>query len=253
MINLINPILINFGPFTIRWYGLFLATGLLLCTIVITKLAKKINIGSTFILEIITWLFVGGIVGARISYILFYRLHFYLENPIEMILINHGGLSSHGFILGIIVAYTLFIKIKKIEYKKLLDIIAITIPLFSVFVRLGNYFNSEIIGRLSDVPWSIKFALVDNSFLSRHPVQLYEALFGLILFLIMLFVYIKKRSLWTPLTFTKITLLAYFVGRFILEFFKEFQIFSSGLTMGQYLSLPIILFGIVWCFEKTKT
>jgi len=249
--NTLNPILLDLGSLTIRWYGLFLGIGILITSLIILKLFKHEKLSEDLGLSLIIWLFIGGIIGARLGHIFFYEIEYYLTYPIEVFFINHGGLSSHGLTLGLLASFALFIKIKKIDAKKIIDLIVIPLPILIIFIRLGNFFNSEIVGRATDLPIGISYPLYESNTIPRHPSQLYEILLALIIFFILLFIY-KKCKL-KPLFIFNFFLFLYFSSRFLIEFTKEFQTLSPDfiLTMGQFLSLPFIIWSVVW-FLKNK-
>ena len=225
LINNIDPTIFSFGPITIRWYGLFLATGVALSIWILTKLAKKNNLSINSILDLCVWLTIGGLIGARLGYIIFYQLNYYLTNPTEIFFINHGGLSSHGLTLGLIISFLLFVKVKNkiplfpplqrgrlkksslsssplnkegsgeiLDWKKIIDILIIPIPLLAAFIRLGNFFNSEIVGRATDLPWGVYFPRFEDNPILRHPVQLYEVVINLSLFFILYFLFKKLAN-----------------------------------------------------------
>ena len=267
MINNINPTIINFGIINIRWYGLFLALGVALTIFILTKLAKKNNLSVNTILDLCVWLVIGGLIGARLGYIIFYQLNYYLANPAEIFFINHGGLSSHGLTIGLMISFLLFVKYKSplergvatsqsrrgvLPWQKIMNILVIPIPLLAAFIRLGNFFNSEIVGRATDLPWGVYFSRFEESPILRHPVQLYEVFFNLALFLILYSLFKKLANKKPKLFFFHLFLLLYFSGRFLIEFTKEYQVgWENFLTAGQWLSLPFILWGIIY-FVKLK-
>jgi len=259
MISNINPILIQTDFLTIRWYGLFLGIGIMITSWIIIKLFKREGLEEDLALSLIIYLFIGGIIGARLGHILFYEIGYYLTYPIEVFFINHGGLSSHGLTLGLLISFALFVKIKKINWKQVLDLVVIPIPILIIFIRLGNFFNSEIVGRATDLPWAISYPLYELNPIPRHPSQIYEILLALLIFIIIFLTYQKKilkqiqNDNKKTLFIFHLFLLLYFSSRFLIEFTKEFQTLSPDfiLTMGQLLSLPFIIWSSVW-FLKNK-
>ena len=251
MINNIDPILINFFIFSIRWYAIFLVLAIILIIFYLKNIFEENKIDNNIFYDFLLYLTIAGILGARIGYIIFYNLKFYLQNPLEIIMVNHGGLSSHGLTIGILIGFFIFIKKYKLAWKKLADLTVLAIPILIIFVRIGNFFNSEIVGRVTNLPWGVKFLLFETPALPRHPVQLYEAILGLFLLVILYIFYKKKYTKSHPLLLTNIFLLGFFGARFFLEFFNEYQIFDRGLTMGQYLSLPIIIFSLIALLKIT--
>ncbi|MBI4426902.1 MAG: prolipoprotein diacylglyceryl transferase [Candidatus Magasanikbacteria bacterium] len=260
--NTLNPILLSLGPLTVRWYGLFLAIGVTLAILIITKLFKEKKYSVDLALDLGIWLTIGGLLGARLGEILFYEPAYYFSNPIEMIFINHGGLSSHGMTIGLILTLLLFSKIKsaqggsalggKISIKQYLDILIIPIPLLAAFIRIGNFFNSEIVGKPTNLPWGVKFPFYETIPVFRHPSQLYESLISLSLFISIYFIYKKYNRKLPPLFITNLFFLLYFSSRFLIEFLKADYQTSLGLTMGQILSVPFIVFSAFFLIRQQK-
>jgi phosphatidylglycerol:prolipoprotein diacylglycerol transferase len=253
-INNINPIIFQWGMINVRWYGALLAVGLLLALLVTLWLFKRNGLSKDLALDFFIWLAVGGAIGARFGYIIFYNFTYYFHHPREIIFINHGGLSSHGLALGLVITFFLFTKIKRLDWKKYIDLLVIPIPLIAAFIRFGNFINSEIIGRPTDAPWGIKFPAYELETVWRHPVQIYESSTALAIFFILLLLEIKYRRHWPLLFITHLFILIYFGSRFLIEFFKEFQIVPPEyfLTMGQFLSIPFIIYAGAWFIFKYR-
>ena len=248
----IDPILFEWNFISIRWYGIFLVIGLAVALLILIKLFKQNKLSPDLALNIGIWLIIGGLIGARLGHVLFYEPGYYLKNLKEIFFINHGGLSSHGMTIGIIITFFIFIKIKKLDWRKLADLIVIPLPIIAGFIRLGNFFNSEIIGRSTNLPWSIKFIRIETNPISRHPSQIYEALICFAIFFILYFIYKKFYKKLPPLFITILFVFLYFSTRLLIEFTKEFQTLSPKhiLTMGQYLSIPFVIFSGVWLIYK---
>lgn len=252
----INPILFETSIFTIRWYGLFLALGVTTVVAVLHRLYIQKKFPKDFALDMSLWLIIGGLIGARLGHAIFYNPNFFLHHPFEIFFINHGGLASHGMILGILMSLYIYTKKKKILFKDIIDILVIPLPLLATFIRFGNFFNSEIIGTITNVPWAVHFTYIDTAIVYRHPVQLYEALLGLFVFGISYVVYKRYKLQETnkeqmtrfkqPYAITALVIFLYFTGRFIAEFFKARMVFEHGLSMGQWLSIPFIMISIGW-------
>lgn len=244
----INPVIYEWGVFSIRWYGVLIAVGLVVAFALLARLFKENSLKSELALDLAIWLTLGGLVGARIGYILFYNLSFYLANPRELIAFNHGGLSSHGMAVGLILAFIIFVKIKKADWRKIIDLAVIPLPLLAAFIRFGNFINSEVVGRPADLPWAVKFPAHEIFPAARHPVQLYEALAALAIFAVLCAVYKKYHKNLPRLFIFNLFLLLYFSTRFLLEFFKEFQVMPPEyfLTIGQILSIPFIIWSAGW-------
>jgi prolipoprotein diacylglyceryl transferase len=197
----------------------------------------------------------GTVIGARLGHCLFYNPVYYLSNPVEIIKVWEGGLASHGAALGILIAIYLFAKKKK-NYSMLwvLDRVVIVVALAGTFIRLGNLFNSEIIGIPTDVSWAFIFTAVDD--LPRHPAQLYESIAYFIFFLILLFVYYKGFEKNRNGLLFGLFLVLVFTFRFFVEFLKENQSgFEAGmaLDMGQLLSIPFIITGFIFIAKSFKS
>ncbi|MBU0660815.1 prolipoprotein diacylglyceryl transferase [Patescibacteria group bacterium] len=245
-INTINPILLQASIFTIRWYGVFLALGVVIASLIIRRLFIRHQLGEEMALSLVIWLTVGGLIGARLGEALFYEPAYYFADPIRILFVHQGGLSSHGMTLGILITFALFTWRKKLDWKCAMDIVSLGIPIVAGFIRVGNFFNSEIVGRVTDMPWGVYFPRYETMpLLLRHPSQLYEAFLAWSIAGV-LFILYKKYGIKRPLLLTNTFVLLYFSSRFFVEFFKEYQTLSHGLTMGQWLSLPFILWGIGW-------
>jgi phosphatidylglycerol---prolipoprotein diacylglyceryl transferase len=250
--NNINPIIFEWQFISIRWYGLLLAAGVLFSIFLMMKLFKKNNLKGDLAIDLGIWLVIGGLIGARLGEILFYEPLYYFSHPVEVIMINHGGLSSHGMTIGLLITFFLFVKIKKIEWKKILDLTIISIPLLAGFIRLGNFTNSEIVGRATNLPWGVQFPRYELEPVLRHPSQLYEALLAFSIFYTLYFIYKNYSQKIPHLYIFHLFLLLYFSSRFAIEFLKEYQTLSAGLTMGQWLSVPFIIWGVEWFWRKYK-
>ena len=179
-INNFDPVALQIFSFEIRWYSLAYIAGILLGWLHCKKILKNNEKLLKLFDDFITYLIIGIILGGRIGYILFYNFEYYLDNLSEIIMIWRGGMSFHGGLLGVILATIIFSKKYKINTYIFLDLIALAAPIGLFFGRIANFINSELYGKETDVLWSVKFIAVDN--VSRHPSQIYEAVFeGIIL------------------------------------------------------------------------
>lgn len=243
----ISPEIFASGPIVVRWYGVLFALAFLLGFQIEKKIFEFEGVDQKFLEQLLVYMVVGTTVGARLGHCLIYEPEIYLANPLRMLKIWEGGLASHGGILGNIIALYLFVKKYKVpSYLWLLDRIAIPGALAACFIRLGNLFNSEIIGHPTKVPWAVTFTRVDN--LPRHPTQVYEAICYFFVFGILLFCYRNIKLRTAPGFLTGVLFVLIFVARFIIEFFKEVQVdFERGLPLdlGQLLSIPLIIAGVV--------
>jgi phosphatidylglycerol:prolipoprotein diacylglycerol transferase len=244
---------IPFLNLPIRWYGILFVTGLLLAQQVMYRIYTTEGKNKEEVDSLSFYIFIGVIIGARLGHVVFYQPDYYLANPSEIIMINKGGLASHGGALGILAGAWIYARAKKQDFLWLIERIVLVVPLAGACVRLGNFFNSEIIGNPTDLPWGVVFLQEDN--LARHPSQLYEAIFYLILFFGLYIYYQTKRETLQKGKIFGIFLISLFGFRFIVEFLKEVQVdFESGmaLNMGQWLSVPFILLGIYLLLRKVE-
>lgn len=255
----VNPEIINIFGISIRYYGLLFVGGLILSIYILSKIFKLEGIPQEYLEKLSLYGMIGIIIGARLGHCLFYEPSYYLTHPLEMILpiqqqpgggftfTGYQGLASHGGAIGILIALIIYHRKTKQSMLKTIDLVSIVGPLAGCFIRLGNLMNSEIIGLPTTMPWACVFARVDN--IPRHPAQLYEAIAYLLIFLTMLSLYKKWRRKQLNGLFFGLTLTLVFVARFLIECIKENQVdFEDNLTinMGQILSLPYILVGIVF-------
>lgn len=245
-----DPELFSLGPFHVRWYGLLFSMAFLASFMVMLWIFRREKRGEDVLNKLFLYVFVGVVAGARLGHCLFYGPEFYLTHPLEILKIWEGGLASHGAAAGILIALTLFVRrTAGISFFWVTDHVSVVIPLSAMFVRLGNFVNSEILGLPSDVPWAVVFERVDS--IPRHPVQLYEAVSYILIFGVMLLLYLRGLGARAgKLTGAMLTML--FSARFFLEFFKTGQSSldpSLPITMGQLLSIPLVIFGI-WLLQR---
>lgn len=239
--NNISPVLFEIGWFELRWYGILFVVGLVGAYLVVLHFWKKNNYPVKDLDSLVLYLFVGLVVGARLGHVFFYNAAYFLNNPVEILKIWEGGLSSHGGAIGVFLMYWLWTKIHRVSFFKYPDVIVLGIPLLAGFVRLGNFFNSEILGTRAE-NFGVIFTRLGENF-PRHPVQLYSMLIDWTIFIALILVY-KKYSTKAPrLFFMFLFILLLFSGRFIVEFWKDLQgpLESLPITMGQLLSVPWIL------------
>ena len=260
MINLdLSPIILGLGPFQIRYYGLFYALGFIIAYLMISHLAKRkqLNITKDDAADFIVYEIVGIVLGARVVYVLFYNLPFYLQNPIEIFALWHGGLSFHGGLLGAIIATFLFCKKRKIEFYDIADIAVMPVALALALGRIGNFINAELVGRVTDLSWCIDYSknkFVENlSSECRHPSQIYASIKNLLIFGILWF--IKDKKLPNGFMFWTFVML-YGLFRTIIEFFRvpdeQIGFIINYFTMGQLLSFPLFLVGVYMLFKLNK-
>ena len=250
----------HLGPISMRWYALCWLIGLLSAYFIVRKLYKQQKIKDELFDPLFIYCFVGILIGARLGHCLFYEPDYFLSSGkhiIEMLLpirfleyggwkfTGYAGLASHGGTLGLMIALFLYVRRTKLPIWQVLDNIAIATPVTACFIRLGNLMNSEIIGRVTDVPWAFVFEQVDMQ--PRHPGQLYEAIAYALLFFIGWYLYRRNPQKVGTGFFFGLCLTYIFTARFFIEYTKEVQeAFEASLPldMGQLLSLPFIALGV---------
>ncbi len=246
-----DPELFSLGPIHVRWYGLLFSLAFLSSFMVMLWIFRRERKGEDILNRLFLYVFIGVVAGARLGHCLFYGPEYYLTHPLEILKVWEGGLASHGAAAGILIALMLFLKrTKGMTFFWVSDRVSVVIPLAAIFVRLGNFMNSEILGLPASVPWAVVFERVDS--IPRHPVQLYEALSYAVIFSLM-FVAYKRNWSQRPGRLTGSMLSMLFGMRFILEFFKTGQSSldpSLPITMGQVLSIPLVTFGLWLLFRK---
>lgn len=246
-----GPSIESIGPITPRWYGLMFACAFIFGYLHGAKLLKEGGRTQEEIDRLLIYLLISTVVGARLGHIIFYDLNFYLQNPEYIPAIWRGGLASHGAAIAIILGVWLYVrKTPKMSFLWLADRVAPSIAIGGIFIRVGNFFNSEILGEVTDLPWAVIFARID--LLPRHPSMLYESISCILVLTVLLFIYYRydKKPPEGALFGTFLAML--FTGRFLIEFTKinqaEFEA-ALILNMGQLLSIPLILIG-VWLILK---
>ena len=252
----IDPIAITLGPIAIRWYGLMYLLGFFAAWRLGVARSQKPRSGwsTEEVSDLIFYGAIGVILGGRLGYVLFYNLPHYLGHPLDMFKVWQGGMSFHGGLIGVILAMMYFARGTKKHFFVVADFLAPFVPIGLGTVRIGNFINQELWGRTTDVPWGMVFAHAGP--LPRHPSQLYEAaLEGIILFTILWFYSAKPRPTGAV---AGLFLVGYSVFRIFVEFFREPDenigyLAADWLTMGQVLSLPMLVFGvfiIIWSYQR---
>ena len=253
----ISPIAIDLGVIQIRWYAISYITGILLSWALILKIIKfkNLNIDKNVISELISNSMIGIIIGGRLGYVIFYNPEYFVNNLIEIFKLWNGGMSFHGGFIGVIIAVIYTSKVSKIPIMLLADLIAVVSPLGIFFGRLANFINGELYGRITNHSFGMIFPNGGN--LPRHPSQLYEAFFeGLFLFIVML-LFIQLTNVLNKRGFmASLFISCYGCFRFCIEFFREPDIHIGLLyfnfSMGQLLSLPMIIIGLYFIILTTK-
>ncbi|MBC7532827.1 MAG: prolipoprotein diacylglyceryl transferase [Oligoflexus sp.] len=243
-----SPEIFKIGAFAPRYYGLMFAIGFMVSYSITQKIFLKEGRNEEDLSSLLFHIMVGTIVGARIGHCLFYEPDYYLSHPLEILFVWRGGLASHGGTIGVLLALYLYKRKHPDQgYIWLADRLAIGTAFTAGCIRVGNFFNSEILGKPWDGPWAIIFA-ANGDMIPRHPAMLYEALAYFILFAIMLWMYWKTNAAQAKGRLIGLMLAWIFIARFFIEFVKENQVpFENGMTlnMGQLLSIPFIIVGIL--------
>lgn len=241
----ISPEIVKIGPFSIRWYGLMYLIGFVCSYLIVKREIKKrgLRVEKDFLENLYFCLILGLLIGARLGYVFFYNLTYYIHHPFEVLAIWYGGMSFHGGLIGVILCAWIFAKIKKFDFFTLTDMLVLSAPIGIGLGRIGNFINGELYGRITNVPWAMVFP--EGGPFPRHPSQLYEAVLeGVVLFVILWFLKDKFKS---SGVLSSLFLIFYGVFRFFVEFFREpdpqigyiLQIF----TMGQILCTIMIISG----------
>ncbi|MBR9698972.1 prolipoprotein diacylglyceryl transferase [Candidatus Woesearchaeota archaeon] len=239
-VNNINPVLLKLGFLEIRYYGLIYALGFVIAYLFFRYYVKeeKLNLPLEKVDDLILYLLIGIVVGARIFHFVFFNPLVIFSTPWDLLFIWQGGLSFHGGLIGAVVAVYFFSKKHKIGVMNIIDASVIPAALGLTLGRIANFTNQELVGIVGNVPWCVKFTLVDN--FCRHPYQIYAALTHLILFYVVFKIYQKQKmagvSFWT-------FVLGYGVFRIFTDFWRE-EAKLFGLGMGQYLSIAMVIAAI---------
>jgi len=242
-----DPIALHLGPLAIRWYGLMYLTGFLAVLLLgryRIKHGANAPISNQQLDDLLFYGVLGVVLGGRLGYVLFYKPDYYLLHPLEIFYVWEGGMAFHGGFIGVMAAMWLYVKKHGIRWLAVMDFLAPLTPIGLGAGRLGNFINGELWGRATDVPWAVVFP--QHDMIPRHPSQLYQfALEGVALFLLLWIYSSKPRPAGAV---SGLFLIAYGLFRFLVEFVREPDAFMAGLplglTMGQWLSLPMVLIGV---------
>ena len=251
-INNFDPVAFEVFSLEIRWYSLAYIFGIVLGWIYCKKKLIKDPIVLDLFDDFITYLIIGIILGGRIGYALFYNLSYYINNPLEILMVWNGGMSFHGGLIGVILSSVIFGKKYKINSFIFLDLVALSAPIGIFFGRIANFINSELYGRATDLPWGVQFVLIDN--IKRHPSQIYEAFFeGIILFFILNYLF-RRKYIVTPGKLSALFLIFYSLFRYSLEFFRvpdpQIGFLFLNSTLGQIISLLFFVIGVLLFYLK---
>ena len=246
---MIDPVLLKLGAVEIRYYGILFALAFLMGYYLAKKLSKEFDIEEKKIEDLTIYMLIAIIIGARLFEVLFYDFSYYISNPIKIFYIWEGGLASHGALIALILLVYFYSKKHNLSFYKIADLFIIPISLGAAFVRLGNFFNSELVGKITSVSWAVKF----NNFEGlRHPVQLYQSFYYVLIFFVL---YLNRRNKKDGTLFWGFIFLDG-IFRFITEFFKDlppsYGFEYLGLNLAQYAALIMILVSIKSLFSRIK-
>ncbi len=266
----VNPTLFEVFGREVRWYGLLWVIGLIVAVYIVQSIYKKENLPEKWFDSLFIYMMLGIILGARLGHCLFYQPDYYLANPIEILKIWEGGLASHGGVIGIIIAVWLYSK--RVTKKSMLwtfDRVMVPTGFTAGMIRLGNLMNHEIYGSVTEKPWGFKFIDNVNQWMHgtepiftepSHPTQIYEAVIYFLIFAITMHMYWKTNAKDKPGLILGVGIFLIFVARFFIEYIKIVQVDSeeamrdaTGLILGQWLSIPFIIWGAWLIFNALKT
>ena len=255
----VDPVFFHIGNFGVRYYSLFFAIAFWLGYVITDKMFRDQKVPDGMLDKVFFLIIVATVVGSRLGHCLFYGWDYYSQHPLEILQVWKGGLASHGGTIGIMIALVYFSRcVSHRPVLWILDCVCVPIALAAFFIRMGNLMNSEIVGMPTDVPWAFRFLRLhpDEALIPRHPTQIYEALFYLLVFGILWFLYWKKHLIVRHGALFGIFMVCVFGFRIFVEHFKENQeAFEDSMTlnMGQWLSVPMVLIGvasIVYAFTR---
>lgn len=252
----VSPAIFTVGSFELRYYSLAFMLSFLVGYYIFVKIYQNENRPVSDIEDLFVYMFLGTILGARIGHCLFYAPGHYLANPLEILKIWEGGLASHGAALGILLALYLYSNRKKHQdFLWIVDRMVIVVAMSGCFIRLGNLFNSEIVGAPTGADWGFLFTRYERNPVPRHPSQIYEAAAYLGVFIYLLLRYNKQKEKTDQGSLFGRFLIGVFGFRFFVEFFKENQEAWEAtipLNMGQWLSIPLVILGIYLVMQAPK-
>jgi len=253
----IDPVIYKIGPLAVRWYGLMYLLGFAAAYGIILALVRrrKLPLDRDGVADYLFYAVLGVVLGGRLGYTLFYNFGYYLRHPLEILYVWEGGMSFHGGLLGVVVASLLFCRRRQLAVLPFADVLVTASTIGLGLGRIGNFINAELWGRPTDLPWGMVFPAAGG--MPRHPSQLYQALLeGIVLFVVLWWLHRREARPGVPFF---VFFLLYGCFRFLVEFVREpdahLGLLSLGLSMGQWLSLPMILFGVgglLWLRRRSK-
>ena len=249
----IDPNLIAIEGIQVRWYGIMFATAFIFGYQIMKWIYLREERNIQNIDRLLFYLIGGTIIGARLGHCLLYDPSYYLSNPVKIVAVWEGGLASHGGGVGVLIGLYLYKRKTQESYLWLLDRVAIPTALAAFFIRIGNLFNSEILGVPASVPWAVIFERIDS--VPRHPTQVYEALLYVLIFFLLMFIYKRGERKLNDGVIFGVFLVFVFTSRFFIEFVKAKQeAYSSEFWMstGQILSIPFVAAGVVLILMALK-
>ncbi len=251
----VNPEIFSIGAISVRWYGVMFAVGFLIGYNMVERMLKNDGENIKLMDTLFTYILVATIIGARLGHVFFYAWDYYKEHPGEILKIWHGGLASHGGTLGIFIALLFWSKkISKRPIFWILDKVVVPTALVAAMIRFGNLMNSEIYGIQTNLPWGFIFER-NGEIVPKHPTQIYEAICYLIIFVLLYYLYFNTNKSLKRGFITGLFGVLVFSSRFLIEFIKnpqsEFE-YSMTLNMGQWLSVPFIVYGVLLIYHSQK-
>ena len=253
----ISPIAFAIGPFVVRWYSLAYLFGILAAWFLVNRNIKKYNLSLSKenIEDLVFYVTLGIILGGRLGYVLFYGTEEFWRHPLQIFAVWKGGMSFHGGVLGVILAVFLFARKIKYSFLGITDLVVLYAPIGIFLGRLANFVNDELWGRVTDVPWAVRFP--SGGGLPRHPSQLYEAFFeGIVMFVLLNCLWRLPKVRQHQGTVSALFVLLYGVFRISMEQFRQpdahMGFFFFNLTMGQILSFPLMALGLIVLYVLWK-
>lgn len=250
-----SPEIFQLGPLSVRWYGLFFATGFLFGYYQVERMFRFEHLELKWLESLFIYMILATIVGARLGHVIFYGWEYYSQHPLEIFQVWRGGLASHGGTLGIFIALIFWSrKVSRRPVLWIIDRVVVPTALVAALIRTGNLMNSEIYGVQTNLPWGFIFER-NGETIAKHPTQIYEALAYLLTYAVALYLYWKTEARKREGLITGVFFVLVFLSRFLIEFIKEDQeAFEAGmaLNMGQWLSIPFIIGGLFLIVRALK-